>query len=108
MPHRTTTTTRAGPLDPRYYLHDWRRLVTGEPHPALGPPVRLSGLVGQDGALLIEFCWHDDDFTSGAYVFWLWVLLLAEPAVPAPGHTRRRRVIEYGGAHWNGLPTASS
>lgn len=62
---------------PAHYLQDWRRMLTGELPPYVGPPVRLSGAVGQEHCLTIEFSQHDDEHANGGWVLWVWVLQLA-------------------------------
>lgn len=68
---------------PRHYLADWRRMLSDEVEPMIGPPVRLSSdrrATEPASVLSIEFSQHDDEFANGGYLFWLWVLrLVARP-----------------------------
>lgn len=61
-----------------HYLADWRRMLTAELPPYVGPPVRLSGLGTTEATLTIEFSQHDDEHANGGYVMWVWALRLAE------------------------------
>ena len=81
----------------RYYLTDWRRMLTDEAEPRIGTPVRLrSDRAIEDPSVVvsIEFCQHDDEHANGGWVFWLWVCrLVAQP------RSAERRVIGLHGMY---------
>jgi len=87
----------------RYYLSDWRRLLTDEQAPFFGPPLRLSQSNSSSPELLmsIEFSQHDDEHANGGYIFWLWLLRL----VAQPNDPRFREVIGCHGLYRNDYDT---
>lgn len=97
----TPDRTQLATLHPvvRYYLSDWRRMVRTEKEPHHGTPIRVSRTLNADGGavdcLSIEFCQHDDEYADGGWVFWLWVLGLAQRPSSGPkrfvGYSSPRR-----------------
>lgn len=68
----------------RYYLADATRFLAFEDGPRVGSPVRLARDPFGSPQLSIEFCFHDDEFAGGGWLFWLWVLSLVQPPTRVP------------------------
>lgn len=84
----------------RYYLADWRRWLTGEDGPFVGPPIRLSSDHG--GRILsIEVSQHDDEFANGGWIFVMWIECLVARS-DRPGE---RTVIGCRGLYRNDYDT---